>query len=83
MGERGKLGKKYLRMNKSKENTLIYIHVYIYVYKQIIIFYSSHWSNLDWSNFRLFKGIYKSTFSFTSVEACRDIFGKKIDQLFF
>ena len=24
-------------MNKSKENTLIYMHVYIYVYKQIII----------------------------------------------
>ena len=70
-------------MNKSKENTLIYIHVYIYVYKQIIISYSSHWSNLDWSNFSLFKGIYKSTFFFTSVNACRDIFEKKIDKLFF
>ena len=34
MRERGKLGKQKknnLRMNKSKENTLIYMHIYIHI----------------------------------------------------
>ena len=37
MREKGKQEKKSLRMNKSKENTLIYMHMYIHTqtYKQI------------------------------------------------